>query len=117
MRFAPQLARGLFPMAPAEGLVLMDSGFDRFPKMSIATDDKRAAALASPPKFVIMGEDDAAASRAFFEASILDQVVYLCGVRVWGGACVGWCTCVGLKYVKYVELVNLLTSQYQKCNF
>lgn len=40
VRFAPQLARGLFPMAPAEGLVLMDSGFDRFPKMSIATDDR-----------------------------------------------------------------------------
>ena len=47
----------LFAMAPAQGLLLVDSGFDRHPKMSIATDAARAAALADPPAFVLL--DDA----------------------------------------------------------
>lgn len=42
----------VFPMVPAEGLVLMDAGFDRVPRMSVATDARRAAALSDPPKYV-----------------------------------------------------------------
>ena len=32
--------KALFPVAPAAGLILKDSGYDRIPRMAVATDEK-----------------------------------------------------------------------------
>ena len=71
---APLLSRGLFPMAPAAGLVLMDSGFDRVPRQSVATDAERAAALATPPQFILMSEEAVGVASSFWRDQILPEI-------------------------------------------
>ena len=56
-----------YAMAPGAGLLLLDAGFDRHPKQSIATDAQRAAALAEPPAFVLLSSDQASRNEAWAE--------------------------------------------------
>ena len=69
LRLAPRhydrYQQALFVTAPAAGLLLVDSGFDRHPKMSIATTGTNAARLADPPKFVLLDENAEAKSDAW----------------------------------------------------
>lgn len=65
VRVESQWSAPLFAMAPGQGLLLVDSGFDRHPRMAIATDETRAAALAAPPNFVMMSSTQAKECDAF----------------------------------------------------
>ena len=61
LRLAPrhyeQYQQALFVTAPAAGLLLVDSGFDRHPAMAVATTAANAQRLADPPKFVLLGAE------------------------------------------------------------
>ena len=56
-----------YAMAPGAGLLLLDAGFDRHPKQSVATDAQRAAALAEPPAFVLLSSAQASLNEAWAE--------------------------------------------------
>jgi tRNA pseudouridine(38-40) synthase len=56
-----------FATAPGAGLLLLDAGFDRHPKQSVATDARRAAALAERPQFVLLSAAQARRNEAWAE--------------------------------------------------
>ena len=52
----------------------MDSGFDRVPRQSVATDAERAAALATPPQFILMSEEAVGVASSFWRDQILPEI-------------------------------------------